>query len=87
VALVAGIVPYADVARVLDAIAATRSRLAKDAALVDAFRAMLARGARSGEVAAACYLLAPEVCVHAEAEEQPIRRAGRPHETACGRYV
>ena len=54
-----GAVPYAHLAAALDALEATRSRLAKELVLTNVFRAMLTMKAAPAEIAAACYLLAP----------------------------
>ena len=52
-------IPYAHVAAALDALEATRSRLAKDIILSNAFRSILALRAPPSEIEAACYLLSP----------------------------
>jgi hypothetical protein len=52
-------VPYAHVAAALDAVSATRSRLAKELALTNAMRAPLALGACAADLEALCYLLSP----------------------------
>ena len=54
-----GAVPYAHVAATLDALADTRSRLAKERILTNAFRACLALQTPPAELEAVCYLLAP----------------------------
>ena len=51
--------PYAHLAAALDALEATRSRLAKEAILSNAFRSILALQAPPAEIEAACYLLSP----------------------------
>jgi len=52
-------VPYAHLAAALDALEATRSRLAKECVLSNAFRSLLALRAPPSELEAACYLLSP----------------------------
>ena len=54
-----GPIPYAHLAAALDALEATRSRLAKDTILTNVFRSILALRAPSAEIEAACYLLSP----------------------------
>jgi DNA ligase-1 len=52
-------VPYAHLAATLDVVSATRSRLAKENALTNAMRAVLARAPSAADVEAFCYLLSP----------------------------
>jgi DNA ligase-1 len=52
-------VPYLHLARTLDALEATRSRLDKERILTNAFRTMLAMGCGQAEVEASAYLFAP----------------------------
>ena len=52
-------VPYAHLAAALDALEATRSRLAKECVLSNTFRSVLALRAPPSELEAACYLLSP----------------------------
>ena len=54
-----GAVPYALCAAALDAVSCTRSRLAKELALTNTFRSLLAMAASAEEIEAVCYLLAP----------------------------